>query len=135
MKRFIHIVIAFAFLCSCSADKLNIEMHEIINSKEHDPLLIGWWKFNNSDNEYLLFDDVNYELIIGEKDDKGNLVEYHNSKYWYTEDGILYTFKEATILTGIISSQEPYKLSEDNNTVLTPDYKGIYTTYLIRVNK
>ncbi len=76
MKRILPLIIALVVpvWVACSPDKLNREMHELVNSKEHDPMLFGWWQSQNNDDQLLFFDEVDYKFIHGNIDDEGNFV-------------------------------------------------------------
>ncbi len=133
MKRFLLLVIALSFLCSCSVEKQNREMHEFIRSKEHDPLLIGWWKSNGTDNQYLLFDDVDYKLIHGEMDSNMNLIKRPSYDYWYTENRRIHILRDATILTGTVDTSDAYELSEDGNAILFEKSDGTLFIGYVRI--
>lgn len=137
MKRIaILLISALAVLAvfACSKEKQNERMHEMVRNKEHDPLLFGWWNSLNKEDHFIIYETdpfkKKFALI-----ENGILTEYNNGWYWYTEDNIIYSFREATIKTGIFDSKTPYRISEDGQYLLTKGSDGSFEPSYKRVDK
>lgn len=130
-------VCGLVFMFGCS-ERLNKDLREMVSSKPHDERLFGWWKVIDDDFEhYICFDDKEFRYIHADYLSDGTLNRTESS-YWYTEGNVLYLFKQATPLTGIIDSDIEYSLSEDLQTFyeifdegerrpsMTPSIAGIF---------
>lgn len=96
--------------------RLNEDLREMVESKPHDERLYGWWKVIDDEHEnYICFDDKEFRYIHADYLSDGTLNRTESS-YWYTEGNVLYLFRQATPLTGIIDSDIEYSLSEDLQT-------------------
>ena len=104
MNKYVSILLSLLLLCSCSPDSKNREMIEFVRSQEHDPRLVGWWE-SIPDAEELF---------------------YYDGTYWYTKDDVLYFMKKATVLTGVITANVDYRISDDNNYLLMKGTDGAF---------
>ena len=64
MRFFLISVLAIILTSSCSRDIINQEMHDYIKTKEHDESLYGWWQSCDDPNQYLLFEDKDFNEEI-----------------------------------------------------------------------
>ncbi len=119
-KLLIVLLVVVPLVTACSKDAANREMLAMVNSKEHDPRLFGWWKSLEDETQhiyYFYFDATTFRWHYFRPNENGGVEEYSGGWYWYTEGGVLYSFKEATWKTGIMSYSEEYLLSDDGNTL------------------
>ena len=115
-KLIIILLMMVPLVCACSKDAANREMMAKVNGSEHDPHLFGWWKSHGDESlYYYCFDATTFRWHYFHPDENGELEEYAGEWYWYTEGGVLYSFKKATWKTGIMSSSKRYLLSDDGN--------------------
>jgi hypothetical protein len=106
-------------LTACSVEKKNDEMHQFVASQEHDERLFGWWQIINSPTNYVYYDNDNYNHNSCIIDESGNIKAYDTCWYWYTKDMWIYVIRDATPLTGLINSRIEYRISDDNEYILT----------------
>ena len=117
MKRYLlTFLLIIPFLGACSKDAKNQEMLDLVNGKDHDSRLFGWWQSTDDNTRYLFFDDSSFKMELYYYE-SGVLAQYSKEMYWYTENEYLYSFKLATELSGIISSKEAYQFSDNDNTL------------------
>lgn len=119
MKRFIILLIAICpFILTCSKDVKNQEMLEMVNSKEHDPGLFGWWQRSDDITQYILFDESSFKKELYYINEDNVLVQYAKGWYWFTEEGTLYSIKKATSMTGTITSHAQYQLLDEDQSLV-----------------
>lgn len=113
-KLAILIVLILPLFSSCHKLK-NERMMDLVQSKEHDPRLIGWWESVNAQEKYYIYFDgkTEWEKKTYRIDEEGAPKAYGGTWYWYTENGILYYFRKATAVTGVIDAKSGYVISED----------------------
>jgi len=119
MKRLVFITILVVLLSACSKDKQNAEMHQFVAEQEHDERLFGWWQSINSLSDFVYYDSVTYEQYNATKEASGTFRKWGQHWYWYTKDMWLYGIRDATPLTGLIDSRIEYRISDDNEFILT----------------
>ncbi len=126
MNKYVSILLSLLLLCSCSSDSKNREMIEFVRSQEHDPRLVGWWESIPDAEELFYYDGNTFEKLSFIIESDGTLVEYGPGTYWYTKDDVLYFMKKATVLTGVITANVDYRISDDNNYLLMKGTDGAF---------
>lgn len=117
-KLLIVLLVVVPLVTACSKDAANREMLAMVNSKEHDPRLFGWWKSLEDESiYYIYFDAITFKRQLFYVTESGALKQYENGWYWYTESGVLYLNRVATWKVGNIPRSEKYLLSDDGNTL------------------
>lgn len=128
-KHLLTLLLIIPIIGACSKNSQNQEMQDLVNSKEHDSQLFGWWQRADENTQYIFFDDSLFKMELYSTE-SGLLTQYSKETYWYTENGVLYSFKKATELTGIIRSEEKYELSDDGDSLtLKESDTGYVPTY------
>jgi len=132
------ILLVALLLSSCTGKKQNTYLAEFLKTHEHDPALIGWWESVKDPDEMLFFDDTDFRQIkarpnssdntADDSDDSTDLYEYHWGWFWYTENGVLYSVKQASRTTEIYEVGVEYKVSEDGEFLLEKDHTGSFIT-------
>ena len=117
-KLLIVLLVVVPLVTACSKDAANREMLAMVNSKEHDPRLFGWWeRLRDESVYYIYFDTITFKRQLYYVTESGALKEYNSGWYWYTENGVLYLNRVATWKVGNIPISEKYLLSDDGNTL------------------
>lgn len=119
MKGFKSITfILCVFIFTSCVEKTNKEMHEMVQSKEHDERLYGWWQLINNEKQYNFFDNVEFKFLSGERKYNGDIEKKTSYYYWYTEsDNTLYTLRDVSLFYGNMKSSMEYIISDDGNTL------------------
>lgn len=116
MKKLAIIIVLILPLCSSCHKLKNERMMDMVQGKGHDSRLIGWWENINGTGYYIHFGGgPDWRETYYYLNKEGFAESYGGRRYWYTEDGILYSFRVATPVTGIIDSKRGYVISEDGS--------------------
>ena len=134
MKKIVFLFTLSLMLTACSVEKKNDEMHQFVASQEHDERLFGWWQLVNQPTNYLYYDNVTFNVGRASEGEDGSITRYDSYWYWYTYDMNIYEIRDATPLTGLISSHVEYRISEDGEYLMHREGDGVFVNALKRVS-